>query len=236
MPKQMIYDLFSDTAVFAGKTVTLCGWVRTVRDNKAFAFLELNDGTYFASVQVVAKSDKISNYDAVSHLNVGTAVCVTGTLVPTPENRQPFEVDADTVTVEGESVPEYPLQKKRHSFEFLREIAYLRPRTNTFHAVFRVRSVLAQAIHAFFAERRFVYVHTPIITGSDCEGAGEMFRVTTLPPDGAPKDKEGGIDFSQDFFGKAASLTVSGQLNAESYALAFSRVYTFGPTFRAENS
>ncbi|MDR3317966.1 MAG: asparagine--tRNA ligase [Clostridiales bacterium] len=233
--RTLISDLLKNYARLGGKRVTVCGWLRTVRDNKAFAFLELNDGTALKSVQIVA-TEGLTNFAEVVKLNAGAAVTVDGAVALTPENKQPFEVQAEYVRIEGVSPPEYPLQKKRHSLEFLREIAYLRPRTNTFNAVFRVRSVCAQAIHRFFAARRFVYVHTPIITGSDCEGAGEMFRVTTLGPGKAPELPGGGADFKRDFFGKPAALTVSGQLNAESYAMAFSNVYTFGPTFRAENS
>ncbi|HCD45537.1 MAG TPA: asparagine--tRNA ligase, partial [Lachnoclostridium sp.] len=210
-------------------------WVRSLRDSKSFGFIVLNDGTYFETLQVVYH-DTMENFSEISKLNVGTAVIVTGTLVPTPEAKQPFEIQAEKIIVEGTSTPDYPLQKKRHSFEYLRSISHLRPRTNTFQAVFRVRSLIAYAIHQFFQERDFVYVHTPIITGSDCEGAGEMFQVTTMDLTNIPKIGEGTVDFSQDFFGKPTNLTVSGQLNAESYAMAFRNVYTFGPTFRAENS
>ena len=216
--------------------VSVAGWLRTVRDSKAFGFLEVNEGCCFRSVEVVVEADILENYKTIVKLNVGSAVRVTGTIVETPTMKQPFEIKAESVEVEGSSTPDYPLQKKRHSLEFLREIAHLRPRANTFAAVFRVRSAAAQAIHKFFAERHFVYVNTPLITASDCEGAGEMFKVTTLDLDNVPKNEDGTVDFKQDFFEKSANLTVSGQLEAECYALAFGKVYTFGPTFRAENS
>ncbi len=215
--------------------ITIAGWVRTVRDSKTFGFIELNDGTFFKSLQIVFE-DNLSNFKQVAKLGVGAAIIVTGNLVITPNQKQPFELKASEVVIEGECPPEYPLQKKRHSFEFLRQIAYLRPRTNTFAAVFRVRSLAAYAIHKFFQERNFVYAHTPIITASDCEGAGEMFRVTTLDPVAPPKTDAGEVNFKEDFFGKMASLTVSGQLSAETFAMAFRDVYTFGPTFRAEKS
>ncbi len=218
-----------------GTVVKVHGWVRTIRDGKSFAFIELNDGTKFKSTQIVVESS-LPNYKEIVALNVGAAISVAGTLVLTPEAKQPYEIKAESIEILATSTPDYPLQKKRHSMEFLREIAHLRPRTNTFLAVFRVRSVAAQAIHAFFASRGFVYVNTPLITGSDCEGAGEMFRVTTLDPAKPPLKEDGTVDWSQDFFGKSANLTVSGQLNAECFALAFSDVYTFGPTFRAEKS
>ena len=230
-----IRSIYASPVDYADKSVTLTGWVRTVRDSKAFGFIELNDGSYFSSVQIVFESSKIDNYQEIASQNVGAALRVTGKLVLTPEARQPFEIKAEKITVEGTSTPDYPLQKKRHSMEYLREIAYLRPRTNTFSAVFRVRSEAAYAIHSFFNSRGFVYVHTPIITGSDCEGAGEMFQVTTLNI-AKPPMKDGAVDYKQDFFDKKASLTVSGQLNAETFALAFGNVYTFGPTFRAEKS
>ena len=216
-------------------TLTVAGWVRTVRDSKTFGFIELNDGTFFKSLQIVFE-EQLENFKEVAKLGVGSAIIVTGELVLTPNQKQPFEIKATKIEVEGESPSEYPLQKKRHSFEFLRQIAHLRPRTNTFGAVFRVRSLAAYAIHKFFQDRNFVYVHTPLITASDCEGAGEMFRVTTLDPSNPPKTKEGEVDFKEDFFGKMANLTVSGQLSAETYAMAFRDVYTFGPTFRAEKS
>ncbi len=215
--------------------ITIAGWVRTVRDSKTFGFIEVNDGTFFKSLQVVFE-DHLSNFKEIAKLGVGAAIIVTGELVLTPGQKQPFEVKATTIEVEGDCPPEYPLQKKRHSFEYLRQIAYLRPRTNTFGAVFRVRSLAAYAIHKFFQERNFVYAHTPLITASDCEGAGEMFRVTTLDPINPPKNEEGEVNFKEDFFGKMASLTVSGQLSAETFAMAFRDVYTFGPTFRAEKS
>ncbi len=230
-----IRDLFKNEAEYDNKTVTIGGWVRNNRGSKNFGFLVVNDGTFFSPVQVVY-SDKLENFGDISKLNVGTAVIVKGTLVPTPEAKQKFEIQADSVVVEGVSTPDYPLQKKRHTFEYLRTISHLRPRTNTFEAVFRVRSLVAYAIHKFFQERDFVYVHTPIITSSDAEGAGEMFQVTTLDLNNVPKTDDGKIDFTQDFFGKSANLTVSGQLNGETYAMAFKNIYTFGPTFRAENS
>ena len=230
-----IRDLYKNREAYLDQKVTVGGWVRSIRDSKSFGFIVVNDGTFFEPLQVVYH-DTMENFEEISRLNVGAAIIVTGTLVATPQAKQPFEIQADTVEVEGASAPEYPLQKKRHSFEYLRTIAHLRPRTNTFQAVFRVRSLTAYAIHKFFQERDVVYVHTPIITGSDCEGAGEMFRVTTLDLENVPKDKEGHVDYSQDFFGKETSLTVSGQLNGETYAQAFRNIYTFGPTFRAENS
>ncbi len=230
-----VRSIYSSPEAYANKSVTIMGWVRTVRDSKAFGFIELNDGSYFSNVQIVFESTKINNYQEIASQNVGAALKVTGTLVLTPEARQPFEIKAEKIEVEGTSTPDYPLQKKRHSMEYLREIAYLRPRTNTFSAVFRIRSEAAYAIHSFFNERGFVYVHTPLITGSDCEGAGEMFQVTTLDI-AKPPIKDGKVDYKQDFFDKKASLTVSGQLNAETFALAFGNVYTFGPTFRAEKS
>lgn len=216
-------------------TLTVAGWVRTVRDSKTFGFIELNDGTFFKSLQIVFE-EHLENFKEIAKLGVGSAIIVTGELVLTPNQKQPFELKATKIEVEGESPSDYPLQKKRHSFEFLRQIAYLRPRTNTFGAVFRVRSLAAYAIHKFFQDRSFVYVHTPLITASDAEGAGEMFRVTTLDPSNPPKTEEGEVNFKEDFFGKMANLTVSGQLSAETYAMAFRDVYTFGPTFRAEKS
>ncbi len=230
-----VKELYKSSDTFGGKSVTVGGWIRTVRDSKVFGFIELNDGSFFKSVQVVI-DDKLENFKELVHLNVGSSVVVTGTVVLTPEAKQPFEIKAASVTVEGESAQDYPLQKKRHSLEFLRTIAYLRPRTNTFSAAFRVRSEAAFAIHKFFNERGFVYAHTPIITGSDCEGAGEMFRVTSLDMENLPRTENGDVDYSEDFFGREASLTVSGQLEAETFALAFGKTYTFGPTFRAENS
>ena len=230
-----IRELYKNQETYLDKEITVGGWVRSIRDSKAFGFIVINDGTFFTPLQVVYHDD-MENFEEISKLNVGAAVVVTGTLVATPQAKQPFEIQAKTVTVEGASAPDYPLQKKRHSFEYLRTIAHLRPRTNTFQAVFRVRSLTAYALHKFFQERGFVYVHTPIITGSDCEGAGEMFRVTTMDMENVPKTENGAVDYTQDFFGKETSLTVSGQLNAETYAQAFGNVYTFGPTFRAENS
>ena len=234
--KTVIKSLYRDMESFGGKEVTVSGWVRTVRASNAFGFIELNDGSFFSSIQVVIEADKLSNYSELSKLNVGASVTVTGILELTPGAKQPMEIKAADVVIEGASTPDYPLQKKRHSFEYLRTIAHLRPRTNTFAAVFRVRSMIAYAIHQFFQERGFVYVHTPIVTGSDCEGAGGMFRVTTLDMDNLPMTEDGKVDFSQDFFGKSTNLTVSGQLNVETYCMAFRNVYTFGPTFRAENS
>ena len=230
-----VKELFKQTAQYADKTVRVGGWVRSNRASKNFGFLVVSDGTFFDTVQVVYH-DTLENFAALSKLNVGAAVIVEGTLVLTPEAKQPFEIQAASIEVEGPSAPDYPLQKKRHSMEFLRTIPHLRPRTNTFQAVFRVRSLIAFAIHSFFQERGFVYVHTPLITGSDCEGAGEMFQVTTLPLDHIPMTESGAVDYKQDFFGKPTNLTVSGQLNGETYAMAFRNIYTFGPTFRAENS
>ena len=230
-----IREIFKNREDYLDRTVTVGGWIRSIRDSKTFGFIVLSDGSYFQTLQVVYH-DKMDNFAEVSKLNVGAAVIVTGTLVATPQAKQPFEIQADIVEVEGASAPDYPLQKKRHSFEFLRTISHLRPRTNTFQAVFRVRSLAAYAIHKFFQERGFVYVHTPLITGSDCEGAGEMFHVTTMDLENVPKNPDGTVDYSQDFFGKETSLTVSGQLNGETYAQAFRSIYTFGPTFRAENS
>ena len=231
-----VKELYKSTADFADKTVQVGGWIRTLRSSKSFGFIELNDGTFFKSVQVVFEDGVVDNYTEISKLGVGAAVIVKGRLVLTPEAKQPFEIKAEEIAVEGYTTPDYPLQKKRHSFEFLRTIAYLRPRTNTFSATFRVRSIAAYAVHKFFQERGFVYVHTPSITGSDCEGAGEMFQVTTLDMKNPPLKDDGTVDYSKDFFGKETNLTVSGQLSAETYALAFRDVYTFGPTFRAENS
>ena len=230
-----IKELFT-TSVTDGMQVSVNGWVRTLRVSKNFGFIELNDGSYFKNLQVVIEADRLSNFVEVSKQNVGAALRVTGTLVLTPEAKQPFEIKAESVEIEGVSSPEYPLQKKRHSFEYLRTIPHLRARTNTFSAVFRVRSLVAYAIHKFFNERGFVYVHTPLITGSDCEGAGEMFQVTTLDMDNLPRTEEGAVDYSKDFFNKHTSLTVSGQLEGEDFSMAFGDIYTFGPTFRAENS
>ena len=229
-----IRDLHHNYKDYDGKVVTIGGWVRSIRDSKTFGFMVVNDGTFFEPVQVVY-ADKLDDFETICKLKVGAAVIVTGQVKVTPEMKQPFEIHADEVVIEGESTPDYPLQKKRHSFEYLRTISHLRPRTNTFQAVFRVRSLTAYAIHKFFQERDFVYVHTPLITGSDCEGAGEMFQVTTMDLSNVPT-KDGKVDYSQDFFGKPTNLTVSGQLNGETYAMAFKNIYTFGPTFRAENS
>ena len=228
--------IYEDSAALGGKTVTVGGWARSIRDSRAFGFIDLYDGSCFKTVQVVFEREKIANYDEIASQNVGAALIVTGRLELTPAAKQPFEIKAETVEVEGTSTPDYPLQKKRHTVEYLREIAYLRPRTNLFSAVFRVRSEAAFAIHSFFHDRGFVYVHTPLITASDCEGAGEMFRVTTLDLENPPKTEDGKVDYSQDFFGRSANLTVSGQLEGETYAMAFGNIYTFGPTFRAENS
>lgn len=230
-----VKSIFLDAQAFGGKEIRVAGWVRTVRDSKAFGFIELNDGSSVKSIQIVL-DESLPNFSSAVKLNVGTAIIVRGQLLLTPQSKQPFELKAAELKVEGESTPDYPLQKKRHSLEYLRTIAHLRPRTNTFNAVFRVRSEAAFAIHAFFHERGFVYAHTPLITGSDAEGAGEMFRVSTLDPQNLPLTKDGQVDYAQDFFGKQTNLTVSGQLEAEVFALAFSKTYTFGPTFRAENS
>ena len=235
MKRTKISALYGDAAAFAGQPLTVCGWVRSLRDMKSFGFIQLHDGSHFNALQVVFH-DSLPNFAEICKLNVGAALVVRGVLTLTPQAQQPFELQAEAVTVEGLSSPDYPLQKKRHSVEFLRTIPHLRARTNLFGAAFRVRSVAAQAIHDFFQGRGFVYVHTPIITTSDCEGAGEMFRVTTLDPKDPPLTADGAVDFSQDFFGKPTSLTVSGQLNAENFAMAYGDVYTFGPTFRAEKS
>ncbi len=230
-----VKKIFAETEQLLNLKLEVRGWIRTQRESKNFAFIELNDGSCFKNLQVVY-GDALANFAEVARFPLGTSLRVTGTLVPSPAAGQPFELKAETIEAIGLSALDYPLQKKRHSFEFLRTIPHLRPRTNTFMAVFRVRSLVAFAIHKFFHERGFVYVHTPIITGSDCEGAGQMFRVTTLDPKSPPLDERGAIDFSQDFFGRETNLTVSGQLNVEGFCLAFSKVYTFGPTFRAENS
>ena len=230
-----IREIYKNREAYLDKEVTVGGWVRSVRDSKTFGFIVLHDGSYFETLQIVYH-DEMENFAEISKMNVGAAIIVKGTLVATPQAKQPFEIQATEVTVEGVSAPDYPLQKKRHSMEYLRTISHLRPRTNTFQAVFRVRSLCAYAIHQFFQERDFVYVNTPLITGSDCEGAGEMFQVTTMDLDNIPKTEDGAVDFTQDFFGKKTSLTVSGQLNGETFAQAFRNVYTFGPTFRAENS
>lgn len=230
-----IRKLFKETENYTNNNIEICGWVKTIRSSKTFGFIELNDGSFFKGVQVVF-DDSLENFEKIEKLGIGSSIVVSGQLIETPENKQPFEIKATKIQIEGEAPTDYPLQKKRHSFEYLRTIAHLRPRTNTFAAVFRVRSLIAYSIHKFFNERNFVYVHTPIITGSDCEGAGEMFRLTTLDLENVPKTDDLAIDFSKDFFGKETNLTVSGQLSAEAYAMAFRNVYTFGPTFRAEKS
>lgn len=234
--RTLLNSLYEQQQLYDGKTVTVSGWARTIRDSKVFGFIELNDGTCFKSVQVVFVRDEIENYEEIARQNVGCALTVNGVVTLTPENKQPFEIKAKSITVEGKSTPDYPMQKKRHTVEFLREIAHLRPRTNLFNAVMRVRSKAAFAVHSFFNERNFIYVHTPIVTASDCEGAGEMFQITTFDLNNVPKTPNGEVDYSKDFFGKKAGLTVSGQLEVETYAMAFSNVYTFGPTFRAEHS
>ena len=236
MKEILLRELYRNTAEFGGQEVVIKGWVRNNRASNKFGFIELNDGSFFKSVQVVYEEEFLNNFEEISKAYVATALEVKGVVELTPNAKQPFEIKAREINVEATSTPDYPLQPKRHSMEFLREIAHLRPRSNMFSAVFRVRSLVAYAIHQFFQEQNFVYVHTPIITGSDCEGAGEMFRVTTLDMDNPPRDEEGNIDYSKDFFGKETSLTVSGQLQGETYALAFRNIYTFGPTFRAENS
>ena len=237
MAHYLIKQLFTEMPSADLPGVKVNGWVRTMRDSNAFAFVELNDGSYFKNLQLILEADKLANYrELTKAIGVGAAIEAEGTLVLTPDNKQPFELKVDAVTVVGESPSDYPLQKKRHTLEYLRTIQHLRPRANLFQCAFRVRSVAAQAIHRFFHDKGFLYVHTPLITGSDCEGAGEMFRVSTLDPDALPLDDQGKTDFSKDFFGKPVSLTVSGQLNAEIFAMAFRNVYTFGPTFRAEES
>ena len=233
MERLTLKELGKTPENFAGKEVTVAGWARTIRDSKAFGFIELNDGSCFKCTQIVFERANLENYDEIARSNVGASFIVKGIVVLTPENKQPYEIKATKIKIEGASTPDYPLQKKRHSIEFLREIAYLRPRTNLFGATFRIRSEAAMAIHKFFNDRGFVYVHTPIITGSDCEGAGAMFQVTTLPLEDIEKGK---VDYKDDFFGKKSALTVSGQLNVETYAMAYANVYTFGPTFRAEHS
>lgn len=230
-----IRELYKNQDRYIGTKIRVGGWVRSIRDSKTFGFIVLNDGTFFEPLQIVY-SDKMENFTEISKLNVGSAIIITGELTATPNAKQPFEIQADEIIIEGTSKADYPLQKKRHSLEFLRTMTHLRPRTNTFQAVFRVRSLIAYAIHQYFQERDFVYVHTPLITSSDCEGAGEMFQVTTLDINQAPTTEDGSIDYTKDFFGKPTNLTVSGQLNGETYAMAFRNIYTFGPTFRAENS
>ena len=236
MKRTTISEIYKSPEFFADKEITVAGWAKTIRSSNAFGFIELGDGSFFSPLQIVFEADKLDNYKDIAKQNVGAALIARGTLVLTPEAKQPFELKAAEIEVEGTSTPDFPLQKKRHSLEFLRTIAHLRPRANTFNAVFRVRSCAAQGIHKFFAEQGFVYVNTPLITVSDCEGAGEMFRVTSFDLADVPKNEDGSVDYTQDFFGKAANLTVSGQLNAECFAQAFSKVYTFGPTFRAERS
>ena len=234
--KTTVREIFADANKFSDREVLVSGWIRTIRSSNVFGFIEINDGTFFKNIQVVFESEFLENYKQIASMNVGASLNITGKLVLTPEAKQPFEIKATKIEIEGMSTPDYPLQKKRHSPEFLRTIAHLRPRTNLFSAVFRVRSLAAYAIHKFFNERNFVYTHTPLITASDCEGAGEMFKVTTFDLDNIPHTDDGAIDYSKDFFGKSANLTVSGQLNGETYAMAFRNIYTFGPTFRAENS
>ena len=236
MAEVLVRELFRNSEAYADQEITVRGWIRTNRGSNKFGFIELNDGSFFKSVQVVYEAEFLDNFDVISKAPIAAALNVTGTFVLTPEAKQPFEIKAKTVLIEADSAPDYPLQKKRHSMEFLREIAHLRPRSNTFSAVFRVRSITAYALHKFFQERNFVYAHTPIITASDCEGAGEMFQVTTLDVNDPPRCEDGSIDYSQDFFGKTTGLTVSGQLEGEIFAMAFRNIYTFGPTFRAENS
>ena len=236
MERTAIAAIFADQERLGGQNVTVMGWARTIRDMKTFGFIELNDGSCFKNLQVVMDANVLDNFKEIAGQNVGAALIVKGEVALTPEAKQPLEIKAASIAVEGPSSPEYPLQKKRHSVEYLRTIQHLRPRTNLFSAAFRVRSVAAHAVHCFFQDRGFVYVHTPIITGSDCEGAGEMFQVTTLDLNNPPRTPDGQIDYTKDFFGKQTSLTVSGQLNAENFAMAFGNVYTFGPTFRAENS
>ncbi len=236
MKRLEIAALYADAEQYAAQQVTVCGWIKTLRDSKALGFIELNDGSCFKNLQIVFEEDKLNSYKDVVKYNVGSAIVVIGEVVLTPQAKQPLEIHAREITLEGASTPDYPLQKKKHSLEFLRSIAHLRPRTNTFSAAFRVRSAAAYAIHKFFNENGFVYAHTPIITASDCEGAGEMFRITTIDPADPPRTEDGAVDYSQDFFGKPASLTVSGQLEGECMAMAFGKIYTFGPTFRAEKS
>lgn len=236
MKDVQLRELFKNTQGYANQEVIIRGWIRNNRSSNKFGFIELNDGSFFKSVQVVYEKELINNFDEIAKAYVASALWIRGTLCLTPQAKQPFEIKASEIIVEASSTPDYPLQPKRHTMEFLREIAHLRPRSNTFEAVFRVRSLAAYAIHKFFQEQNFVYVNTPIITGSDCEGAGEMFRITTMDMNSLPRKEDGSIDYSKDFFGKETSLTVSGQLEAEAYALAFRNIYTFGPTFRAENS
>ena len=236
MKRVQVRSIFKNTEEYLGKEITVAGWVRQLRDSKKMAFIELNDGSFFKPVQIIAEDEKINNFAEIAKLNISASIVVKGILVETPNGKQPFEIQANSIEVMGTSDEDYPIQPKKHTFEYLRTIAHLRPRTNTYMAVFRVRSLVAFAIHKFFQEQGFVYVHTPLITGSDCEGAGEMFRVTTLDMENTPKDENGKVDYTQDFFGKSVNLTVSGQLNGETFATAFGNIYTFGPTFRAENS
>ena len=236
MERTEIARIYASPEAFAGQEITVCGWVRTIRDSKSLGFIDLNDGSYFKGIQVVFEEHAIPNFSEITKQNVGAAFIVTGTLVLTPEAKQPFEIKANRIVVEGASSPDYPLQKKKHSMEYLRTIAHLRPRANTFSAAFRIRSAAAFAIHQFFHSRGFIYAHTPLISCSDCEGAGEMFRVTTLDLENLPRTEDGTVDYSKDFFGKSAFLTVSGQLQGEAMAMAFGKIYTFGPTFRAEQS
>ena len=236
MERVQIKEIFRNQKDYVGKEISVCGWIRQIRDSKKLGFIELNDGSFFKCIQVIFEEDKISNFKDVAKLSISSSISVKGDLVETPAGKQPFEIHAKEIEILGASDLDYPIQNKRHTFEYLRTVAHLRPRTNTFMAVFRVRSLVAYAIHKFFQEQGFVYVHTPLITGSDCEGAGEMFRVTTLDLDNVPKTEQGEVDYTQDFFGKSVNLTVSGQLNGEMFATAFGNIYTFGPTFRAENS
>ncbi len=236
MQRIQIKEIFRNQKEYIGKKISVCGWVRQIRDSKKLGFIELNDGSFFKCIQVIFEEDKISNFKDVAKLSISSSILVKGELVETPEGKQPFEIHAKEIEILGASDLDYPIQNKRHTFEYLRTVAHLRPRTNTFMAVFRVRSLVAYAIHKFFQEQGFVYVHTPLITGSDCEGAGEMFKVTTMDLDNIPKNEQGEVDYTQDFFGKSVNLTVSGQLNGEMFATAFGNIYTFGPTFRAENS
>ena len=236
MERVQIKEIFRNQKDYVGKEISVCGWIRQIRDSKKLGFIELNDGSFFKCIQVIFEEDKISNFKDVAKLSISSSISVKGDLVETPDGKQPFEIHAKEIEILGASDLDYPIQNKRHTFEYLRTVAHLRPRTNTFMAVFRVRSLVAYAIHKFFQEQGFVYVHTPLITGSDCEGAGEMFRVTTLDLDNVPKTEQGEVDYTQDFFGKSVNLTVSGQLNGEMFATAFGNIYTFGPTFRAENS
>lgn len=236
MERVQIKEIFRNQKDYVGKEISVCGWIRQIRDSKKLGFIELNDGSFFKCIQVIFEEDKISNFKDVAKLSISSSILVKGDLVETPDGKQPFEIHAKEIEILGASDLDYPIQNKRHTFEYLRTVAHLRPRTNTFMAVFRVRSLVAYAIHKFFQEQGFVYVHTPLITGSDCEGAGEMFRVTTLDLDNVPKTEQGEVDYTQDFFGKSVNLTVSGQLNGEMFATAFGNIYTFGPTFRAENS